>query len=201
MIDATRTTSTLLDALRDPARSDAWRELDARYRPILMALARRAGLSEADAADAVQEALTDFFRSYRENRYDRSRGRLRQWLIGIARLKFADVRRAHARPGGAGAAPLETSLPESATDADWSSAWEAEQRASILAGALEQLRASEKIAEHTLKAFELAALQNVPAAEVAEQLGLTPQEVYLAKSRCLERVRAIIKRLEAEYEG
>lgn len=197
MLDATRTTSTLLDALHDSTDQRAWREFDDRYRPILLSLARRAGLSDADAADAAQDALADFFRAYREKRYDRSRGRLRQWLIGIARMKFADARRARAR---AGEALPETSLPDTSTDEDWFRAWDAEQRMSILASALEQLRASERIAEHTLRAFELAALQNVPPAEVARQLGLTTQEIYLAKSRCLERIREIIQRLEAAYD-
>lgn len=105
MIDATRTTSTLLDALRDPDRTDAWRELDGRYRPILLPLARRARLNDADAADAVQETLADVFRAYRENRYDRSRGRLRQWMNGIARLKSADAQRQRARVAGAWPTP------------------------------------------------------------------------------------------------
>ena len=53
MIDLTRTTSALLNSLRDPANGAAWGELDGRYRPILFNLARRAGLSDADAADAA----------------------------------------------------------------------------------------------------------------------------------------------------
>lgn len=196
MLDLTRTTSALLHALHDPADNAAWQELDARYRPILLNLARRAGLSDADAADAVQETLADFFRAYRDHRYSRARGRLRQFLIGIARLKFADIRRARAR----GPAPLETALPDNAPDAEWTTAWEAEQRAAILNQAMEELRRSDKLAAHTLAAFELVAIQNVPAAQAAEQLGLTTQEVYLAKSRCLERIRTLIERLQTAYD-
>lgn len=196
MLDLTRTTSALLDALRDPANSEAWREIDGRYRPILLNLARRAGLNDADAADAAQETLADFFRAYREGRYTRSRGRLRQFLLGISRLKIADVRRARAR----GPAPLDTALPENATEADWHSAWEAEQRTAILQSALDELRRSDKLAPQTLAAFELVAIQHVPAAQAAAQLGLSTQEVYLAKSRCLERLRTLISRLETAYQ-
>lgn len=195
MIDATRTTSTLLAALHEPDNARAWQELDERYRPILVNLARRAGLNEADAADAAQETMADFFRAYGQKRYDRSRGRLRQWLIGIARLKIADMQRLRARTPGAlatGAGPV--------TEADWSAAWEAEQRAAVLRAALEELRGSAKLAPKTLEAFELVALRHMPPAEAAEQLGISTQEVYLAKSRCLERIRSLIERIQTAYE-
>lgn len=199
MIDVTRTTSALLESLRDADNNAAWTELDGRYRPIIASLARRAGLDDDAAADVSQECLTDFFRAYRDHRYDRSRGRLRQFLLGIARLKIADAHRARARGGGA--VRLETSLPPETDEAQWTSAWEAEQRAGVLRQALQELRASDRLASDTLNAFEMVAIQAIPAAEVARTLGLSTQEVYLAKSRCLDRMRTLIQRLEAAYEG
>jgi hypothetical protein len=37
-------------------------------------------------------------------------------------------------------------------------------------------------------------------AEAAAQLNLTVQEVYLAKSRCMERIRSLIQRLQSAYD-
>ncbi len=196
MIDATRTTSTLLASLRDPQNDAAWAEIDARYRPIITSLARRAGLSDEDAADAAQETMGAFFRAYQAGRYDRERGRLRQWLIGIARTAIADLHRLRAR----GPARLETTLAPEGTDAEWSDAWEAERRAEILRLALEQLRTSDRLDPANLKAFEMVALQQIPVPEVAATLGMTAQEVYLAKSRCLERMRSIVTRVESAYD-
>lgn len=196
MIDATRTTSALIAALHDAANHEAWREIDERYRPILVNVARRAGLSDTDAADVAQDALADLFKSFQDKRYDRSRGRLRQWLLGIARLKIADARRGKARAAG----PLDTSIPEHAGNDAWTTAWESEQRTAILAQALEELRKSDKMQPHTLQAFELVALRHVPVADAAAQLGLTAQEVYLAKSRCMERVRSLIQKLQSAYD-
>lgn len=206
MIDLTRTTSRLLDDLREPRNDAAWAELDRRYRPIVAALGRRAGLGEADAADAAQETLAEFFRAYAAARYDRSRGRLRQFLIGIARMKIADVQRRRGRGGGAVGGDLDTSLPPDAKEdgcheGAWTIAFADAQRSEVLREAIQSLRGSDRAAEKTLRAFEMVALRHVPVAAVAEELGMTPQEVYLAKSRCLERLRAIIARLEAAYDG
>ncbi|MCC6321479.1 MAG: hypothetical protein IT438_08620 [Phycisphaerales bacterium] len=57
MIDVTRTTSALLESLRDADNNAAWTELDGRYRPIIASLARRAGLDDDAAADVSQERL------------------------------------------------------------------------------------------------------------------------------------------------
>lgn len=203
VIDLTRTTSRLLDDLREPRNDAAWAELDRRYRPIVAALGRRAGLGEADAADAAQETLAEFFRAYAAARYDRSRGRLRQFLIGIARMKIADVQRRRGR-GGEVAGDLDTSLPPEADQGQggaWTIAFADAQRSEVLREAIQSLRGSDRAAEKTLRAFEMVALRHVPVAAVAEELGMTAQEVYLAKSRCLERLRGIIARLEAAYDG
>lgn len=195
MIDVTRTTSTLLSDLHQPGNQQAWEQIHARYHPVLVNVARRAGLSDTDAADVAQDSLADLFRSLLEKRYDRNRGRLRQWLLAIARLRIADTRRKRASAG----ATIVTTISDQADDVEWTAAWDAEQRTTILNQALERLRQSDKLQAHTLAAFEMTALRNMPAAEVAAELKLTTQEVYLAKSRCLERVRGIIVELERAY--
>lgn len=197
MIDATVTTSALLAALHTPGNQQAWTEIDQRYRPILISVARKAGLGDADADMAAQDALADLFGSLQAGRYDRSRGRLRQWLLGICRLKIADARRREAARGST----LTSVISESASNDEWTQVWEVEQRQVILAEAIERLRASGKMQPHTLAAFEMTAIQNIPAAEAAKQLGLSAQEVYLAKSRCLERIRSIIEELERVYSA
>ena len=46
----TRPTTALLEALLDPADDEIWQDFDRRYRPILIAFARRLGLPDEDAA-------------------------------------------------------------------------------------------------------------------------------------------------------
>ena len=103
-MELTRTTTALLEGLRDSENAILWEAFDRRYRPILVGFARNLGLDEVDAADVAQETLSRFVQEYREGRYDRSRGRLGAWLVGIARYRILDLRRKRAvsREGASG---------------------------------------------------------------------------------------------------
>jgi RNA polymerase sigma factor (sigma-70 family) len=195
MIEATRTTTQLLDALSDMGNDGAWRELDRRYRPILINFARRLGLNDTEAADAAQEAMLVFAREYSKGSYDRSRGRLRQWLIGIARREALKARRRSARDA---APPGEA---HQADDNALEQLWEREQRAVILDEAIRELRGRPGTAPQTLEIFELSVVRQMPAAEVAAALDIDVDSVYVARSRCLKRLRTIVERLELAYEG
>src|SRR5262245_26130520 len=48
MNEPTRTTTALLEGLEDAANAPAWQAFDQRYRPLLIGLARRLGLTDDD---------------------------------------------------------------------------------------------------------------------------------------------------------
>ncbi|MHC4947292.1 MAG: RNA polymerase sigma factor [Planctomycetota bacterium] len=193
----TRTTTALLDDLIDPANEAVWEEFDARYRPVLVAFARRIGLAPEDAADAAQEALARFVKSYREGRYDRTRGRLHSWLFGIARHCVLDIREARAaRREGRGLSAVADLPEEGALSRLWDDACDRE----ILQKAVDLLPERTKTDPQTIRAFELLAFEQRPPADVAETLGVSLNDVYLAKHRCLRRLRSIVAELSAAYE-
>lgn len=196
MSPATQTTSLLLEGLHDEANQAVWTEFDQRYRGIIEAFARRLGLSDADAADAAQETLLRFVREYRAGKYDRSRGRLRSWIIGIARHSIGDLRRRGGRPGGRGSSAI-AELPD---DERLSAIWDAECRDVLLRRALDALRTESRIEPRTLRAFELVAFEQQPPAAVAESLGMTASDVYVAKHRVLERLREVAADLQQAWE-
>jgi len=72
----------------DPEKDAIWREFPGRYQPVLVAFARRFGLTHDQAEDAPQGALLRFVEEYRAGRYERSRGRLRSWIFTIARARI-----------------------------------------------------------------------------------------------------------------
>ncbi|MHC4427000.1 MAG: RNA polymerase sigma factor [Planctomycetota bacterium] len=193
----TRTTTALLEGLTDPADRETWQAFDARFRPILVGFGRRLGLAAEDAADAAQETLASFVRSYREGKYARERGRLRAWLIGIARHCIRDVQRARvaqAREHGISA------IVDVADEARMTQIWEAECEQEILRHSLAELRRQTKTDERTIRAFEMVAFGGQRPADVAEALNMSANDVYLAKHRCLKRLREIVADLNDLYE-
>lgn len=189
----THTTTRLLDSLKDSIAGDTWRLFDARYRPILIAIGRKAGLSEADAEDASQQALAEFARDFRAGRYERGKGRLRSWLMGIARHRIIDVLRA--RKGVRG----DSALSDAPDDATMTYAWETEQRRLILSEALKRLKSETRTSDRTIKAFELVAIRGMPPENVAAECGMTVDDVYVAKNRVTARLRAIVDAITNEY--
>jgi len=109
---ATRTTTRLLDALRDKSNEPIWGQFDARYRPVLAGLARRLGLRDTDADEVAQQSLVEFMCAYREGRYDRSKGRLSSWLLGIAHHTALKFLRGQRHPLHAGEDVALPALPE-----------------------------------------------------------------------------------------
>ncbi len=198
MFDATQTNTALLQGLHNAGDTAAWRVFDARYRPIIIGFARRVGLSDADAADVAQETILQFITEYRQGRYDRSRARLRAWLIGIARARVAGAfRKAAVRREKAGV----TAVVDLEDDGALSSLWDQERRAAILQLAMEELRSSTRTSDKTIQAFDMLTVRQLPPAAVAEALGMTVHDVYLAKSRVAQRLREIIERVEVAFDG
>lgn len=174
-----------------------WIEFDARYRPIVEAIARRMGLDASDASDVAQETMLQFLKEYQAGRYDRDRARLRAWLVALARTRVAAVYRARARRRIDRGESAVVQLPD---EAEMTIMWDAERRTVILREAIRELRSATKLKEHTIQAFELLTMQSMPPAAVAEQLEISVDEVYLAKSRVAKRLREIIAKIESAFD-
>ncbi len=192
------TTTTLLEQLAQPANKSVWEEFDAHYRPILLRFACRLGLNGEDAADAAQETLIRFLGAYRDGKYDRQRGRLSAWILGIARHCVIEQQRRRARRREARGVSAIVGLPGRDHLA---LIWEAECTRAVFRRALRTLREETRTDGQTIRAFELLTFHGVGPAQVAAELDMTMNDVYLAKHRCLKRLRSIVAGLDARYEA
>lgn len=195
--DPDRTTTALLAGLFDPRNAAAWEAFDRRYRPILTGFVRKCGLPDSDAGEIAQETIVRFVEEYREGRYDRSRGRLGAWLVTIARYRVLDQRR---RAGTARVERGESAMIDLDDERSVGAAYEAERRQSLLREALSELRTKSRTDSRTVEAFEMLVYHGLSPQVVAEQMGMSTHDVYLAKSRVAAKLREIVVRLEAEYE-
>ncbi|MBI5865222.1 MAG: sigma-70 family RNA polymerase sigma factor [Planctomycetes bacterium] len=191
----TATTTRLLADLRNARNDGAWAELDARYRPILVRFSLQLGFVGDDSEELAQQTLAEFARSYSDGKYDPQRGRLRSWLLGIARNVAFELRRKKAGLHN-GVDSLLEQIPD---DARLSVIWEQQREQAIFAEALARLRSSTQTDAATIEAFELYAVQGMPVEHVAERCGLSVDSVYVAKNRLTKRLRELVAELTAAY--
>ncbi len=174
------TSASLLERLRRPAEHHAWGRFVELYTPVLFAWTRRLGLQAHDAADLVQDVFTILVRKLPEFEYDRRRS-FRAWLRTVFLNRWRNWRR-DAGPVVEGDAVPEAAVPDPAAEQA-----EAEYNRHLVHRALGLMQAEFEPA--TWQACWECVVAGKPAAVVADELHLTVNAVYLAKSRVLRRLR------------
>jgi RNA polymerase sigma-70 factor, ECF subfamily len=182
------TSLNLLDRLK-AARPDAsdWNRLQAIYLPLIEHwLGRVPGLGD-ESADLAQEVLVFVFREV--PRFDRQReGAFRAWLRQVTLNKIRNYRRKRHRRPAAGLDPADGFLDRlSYPNDDLAREWDREHDKHVVDGLLAVVQPD--FTPATWKAFQRFGVDGVPAARVAEEMGISENAVILAKSRVLKRLR------------
>jgi RNA polymerase sigma-70 factor, ECF subfamily len=184
----TPTSVSLLDRLKvaGPDASD-WNRLHAVYLPLIERwLGRVPGLG-AESADLAQEVLVVVFREL--PRFERQRqGSFRAWLRQVTVNRIRTYRRQRHRRPVAGLDPAAGFLERLANPHDdlareWAQDHDKHVVQKLLAIVQPDFNST------TWAAFLRFGIDGLPAARVAEELGLTVNTVILAKSRVLKRLR------------
>jgi RNA polymerase sigma-70 factor (ECF subfamily) len=177
------TSPSLLERLRQPTDDADWRRFVRLYTPLLYYWCRRLRLSEQDSADVVQDVFLILLEKLPQFRYD-GRRTFRGWLRTVTLNKCRDRwRRLALAPRGAGD-ELWTNLPDRADTTPFE---EAEYRHYLAARALALMQSD--FDGRTWKACWEHGVVGRPAAEVAAELGVSENAVYVAKCRVLRRLR------------
>lgn len=170
------------------------------YGPVVYGFARKRGLQDADAADLMQEVMRSVAAAIGQLEYDRKRGSFAGWLFTITRNKvfnFLSARRS--RPQGAGDTDTHRLLNAQPDNDEGSDAWELEYQRQIAAIAMQRIQP--EFQESTWRAFQLTAVDGLPAPVVAERTGLSTGAVYVAKSRVLARLKSEVEAVRKQEEN
>jgi RNA polymerase sigma-70 factor, ECF subfamily len=182
------TSSSLLE--RAKARDgEAWRRLAHLYGPLVYRWCRRKGLPRADAEDLVQEVFLTVATKLQTFRREGEGDTFRGWLWTITRNKIGDWIRSHrqeTRNSRDGEAALSTSPAPQLED----SGSDFEEMGGLYRRALDSIRP--EFQETSWQAFWLVTIEDQSATEVAQELGISRNAVYVAKSRILRRLREIL---------
>lgn len=190
------TNVSLIRRVQNPADADSWRQFLAVYEPLLLSYVRSRGLREDDARDVVQQIFVSLLKALPAFQLDHTRGRFRTWLWQVACHAIADWARRQRTQTQAEEKWLEQAATLDSSDSqELEAEWRAAYRQRVLQVALERVQAQTQ--PKTWTCFEQHLHRGRPAAEVASELGLTANTVYVHASRVLARVRQLCA---AEYQ-
>ena len=184
------TSASLLDQLRLRPDGDAWKRLVDLYTPLIRGWLRtHAPLRPEDADDVVQEVLAVVVRKLRDFRRQPRTGAFRRWLRTITVNCLRDFWRSRqGRPAAAGGSDFLQTLDQlEDANSGLSRLWDEEHDRHVAARLLEMIRP--EFEPKTWQAFRRTALDGAAPNQVAAELGLSVNAVFIAKSRVLGRLR------------
>jgi RNA polymerase sigma factor (sigma-70 family) len=201
MTDSPATRQSLLVRLRDPRDGRAWDEFVAIYTPLVDRLARANGLQSADAADIAQEVFRAVAGAIDRYDPDPARGSFRGWLFRIARNLMINLLAARRiRPQATGDSDVQDLLEQVPAPDDAEAAFfDLEYRRGLFVWAADQVRG--EFRQSTWQAFWLTAVEGQAASVAAKATGISIGAVYIARSRVMARLKAIIEQVEGTADS
>ena len=205
------TRESLLRRLTDCGDQASWQEFYSTYRDLLWRFALKAGCTETEADEVVQETVIAVARKLPEFKYEPAVCAFKTWLLNQTSWRVKDQLRKRPKVGqasslsGAGKMPAllsddrRTATVERIADPagnELEAVWDTEWQQTVLEVAMRRVKEQANLKECQM--FDLYVLRGWPAREVARTLGVSVARVYLAKHRIGPRVKREIKDLEAK---
>ena len=200
------TRATLLVRLKDREDQKSWQEFYDTYWRMIYGLAIRTGLPEADAQDILQETVIKVAEKMPSFNYDPKIGPFKGWLLKIARRRIIDAirklgrEREHFVPGsdnGSRTATMEK-LPDPAS-VDFDTIWDQQWKAGLYEAAMERIRL--RVPPKQFQLFDCYVRKEWPAEKVARVMGVSVNQVHIAKCRISKTLEDEVRSLEMRHSS
>ena len=188
-LDSMNTTSiSLLQRLSSDPGADDWSRLVADYAPMIKRWLRQNGVSDADSDDIVQDVMTVLVNRVGEFQRQRT-GSFRRWVRTMTVNCMRDhLRKQNKSPRPTGGSDMVQMMHELADDqSQLSRLWDEEHSRHLLEILLERVRP--EFRKQTWDAFSMIAIEKLPTETVSSRLSMTPNAIFVAKSKVLRRIR------------
>jgi RNA polymerase sigma factor (sigma-70 family) len=205
--DSHPTRSSLLRRVKDTGDQPSWQQFNDIYGKLILGFALKAGLTEDEAAEVVQETLISAAKHLPEFRYNPKLCSFKTWLLNLSNWRVKDQirkRQVPSAPGQrAGRAHSEkqdrtsTATAERVADPAGSqleALWDKEWHTTLLEAACRRIKTQVELKQWQI--FDLYVLKEWQVRDVAQALGVSAGRVYLAKHRVSTLIKKELKRLE-----
>jgi RNA polymerase sigma-70 factor (ECF subfamily) len=199
------TRESLLGRLKNWDDQASWQEFANTYGRLIRGAAFKSGLTETEAEEVVQETFLAVAKNIGEFKYSPEKCSFKSWLLLITKKRIIWQLRKRP-PTAVSQAPTPDDTARTATieripdgagaalDAQWDQEWQE----NLLGAARERVK--RQVSAKQFQIFDLYALQNWAARDVARTLKVNVAQVYLARHRVGALIKKEIARLERERE-
>jgi RNA polymerase sigma factor (sigma-70 family) len=199
------TRQSLLSRLKNWDDQESWRDFFNTYWRLIYGVALRAGLTEQEAEDVVQETVVSVAKTISAYRRDSS-VTFKGWLRHLTRCRIADQFRKRRRErlaedcldqadGGASSLDGVEDPASPVLDAVWDEEW----RGNLIEAALDHLKLQVKKVSH-YQAFYLNVIKEQPPSLVARNLGMNIAQVYLIRHRLTRLFKKALEKVEKNLD-
>ena len=197
------TRASLLQRLKDCDDHASWQEFYDLYGDLIRSFAIRAGLTESEAEDVVQETVIGVARKLPEFHYEPAKCLFKTWLLNQTVWRIKDQLRkrppaAHLRIASHDTARTATveRIPDD-SEGELAALWEKDWHHAVLTTALQRVKQSANAKDCQM--FDLYVVRGQEAGEVAASLGVSVARVYLAKHRIGKLVQREVATLQKVF--
>ena len=197
------TRQSLLSRLKNCDDQESWRVFFDTYWKLIYGAGRKAGLTDAEAQDVVQETVISVLKSMPRFEYKAEKGSFKAWLLRLTSWRIVDQFRKRQRD-------VEVLQPDSDTSTSTSgvghlvdpaglkleSLWDEEWEANLLEAAIERVK--RKVDSKHYQIFDLYVLKKWPVMKVTRIMRVNPGKVYLTKHRIGNLVKREIDHLRTK---
>ena len=197
------TRASLLSRLKDWQDETSWKVFFDTYWKLIYNAAIKAGLTDSEAQDAVQETVISVFKSMPDFRYKAGGGSFKSWLLKLTSWRIGDqfrnrqrnIKAAKRLAGSTARTATVDGVPDPASsglEAIWDEEWEQ----NLMHAATDRVKRAVDPKQYQI--FDLYVLKNWPARKVASTLKVNLGRVYLAKHRIGTMIKKELRCLQTK---
>jgi RNA polymerase sigma factor (sigma-70 family) len=197
------TRQSLLSRLKNWDDQESWRVFFETYWRLIYQVAIKAGLTDAEAQDAVQETVISVLKQMPGFEYHRENGSFKSWLLKQTSWRISDqfrkrrsnlsVERRDSSTATEIAAAEEIADPASL---DWQKSWDDDWEQNLMQAAIQRVK--RRVNSKAYQMFDLHVFKEWPIARVAHAFHVNQARVYLAKHRIGCLLKEEVKKLRTE---